>query len=81
MRDVVTWIHLDTLFTMVTLATGEKLWFVGRRRTDLEDEDHRGDLRSRHAFKDFNGWTDMTHVWNFEAVHLTPYTTLYVCPY
>lgn len=52
--------------------------FWGRRRTDLPPSDLRGDMRSRFAFSTFNGWTDMTHVWVFERVHLSPYTTLCV---
>ncbi|KAJ7301207.1 hypothetical protein DFH08DRAFT_978987 [Mycena albidolilacea] len=76
--DAFTWIHGDVMFTVVTLPTGEKLWFLGRRRTDLLPDDLRGDMRSRFAFKTFNGWTDMTQVWVFERLHLSPYTTLYM---
>ncbi|KAJ7843613.1 hypothetical protein B0H14DRAFT_2585599 [Mycena olivaceomarginata] len=76
--DAFTWIHCDVMFTVVTLPTGEKLWFLGRRRTDLLPDDLRGDMRSRFAFKTFNGWTDMTQVWVFERLHLSPYTTLYM---
>jgi hypothetical protein len=79
--DAFTWIHGDVMFTVVTLPTGEKLWFLGRRRTDLLPDDLRGDMRSRFAFKTFNGWTDMTQVWVFERLHLSPYTTLYVLYY
>ena len=77
-RDALTWIHVDVLFTVITLPTGEKLWFMGRRRGDLSKGDLRGYMRSRHAFQKFNGWTDMTDVWVFEQVHLSPYTTLCV---
>ncbi|KAJ7800741.1 hypothetical protein B0H14DRAFT_2615929 [Mycena olivaceomarginata] len=76
--DAFTWIHCDVMFTVVTLPTGEKLWFLGRRRTDLLPDNLRGDMRSRFAFKTFNGWTDMTQVWVFERLHLSPYTTLYM---
>ncbi|KAJ7810248.1 hypothetical protein B0H14DRAFT_2607535 [Mycena olivaceomarginata] len=69
--DAFTWIHCDVMFTVVTLPTGEKLWFLGRRRTDLLPDDLRGDMRSRFAFKTFNGWTDMTQVWVFEAPPLS----------
>ncbi|KAJ7869764.1 hypothetical protein B0H14DRAFT_3440506 [Mycena olivaceomarginata] len=76
--DAFTWIHCDIMFTVVTLPTGEKLWFLGRRRTDLLPDDLHGDMRSRFAFKTFNGWTDMTQVWVFERLHLSPYMTLYM---
>ncbi|KAJ7787691.1 hypothetical protein B0H14DRAFT_2615939 [Mycena olivaceomarginata] len=36
--------------------------------TDLLPDDLRGDMRSRFAFKTFNGWTDMTQVWVFERL-------------
>ncbi|KAJ7815437.1 hypothetical protein B0H14DRAFT_3476200 [Mycena olivaceomarginata] len=39
--DAFTWIHGDVMFTVVTLPTGEKLWFLGRRRTDLLPDDLR----------------------------------------
>jgi hypothetical protein len=78
LKDTVTWIHADVMFTVVNLATGEKLWFMGRLRTDLPANDLRGNMRSRMAFDTFNGWTDMTNVWVFEQVHLSPYTTLCV---
>ncbi|KAJ7229924.1 hypothetical protein GGX14DRAFT_383885 [Mycena pura] len=77
-RDALTWIHVDVLFTVITLPTGKKLWFMGRRRGDLAKDDLRGYMRSRHAFRKFNGWTDMTDVWVFEQVHLSPYTTLFM---
>ncbi|KAJ6487974.1 hypothetical protein C8R45DRAFT_1097823 [Mycena sanguinolenta] len=76
--DTSTWIHGDVLFTIVDLPAGEKLWYLGSRRSDLLLDDLRGIMRSRSAFKTFNGWTDMTSVWNFEQVHLSPYTTLYM---
>ncbi|KAJ7206723.1 hypothetical protein B0H12DRAFT_1080157 [Mycena haematopus] len=74
----VTWIHTDVLFTVVDIAVGEKLWYLASRRTDLPLNDFRGIMRSRAAFDTFNGWTDMTSVWHFEQVHLSPYTTLYM---
>ncbi|KAJ7684075.1 hypothetical protein B0H14DRAFT_3534830 [Mycena olivaceomarginata] len=40
--DAFTWIHCDVMFTVVTLPTGEKLWFLGRRRTDLLPDDFMG---------------------------------------
>ncbi|KAJ7789364.1 hypothetical protein B0H14DRAFT_3503054 [Mycena olivaceomarginata] len=76
--DAFTWIHEDVMFTVADLAEGKKAWFLGRRRTDLAASDLRGNMRSRLAFNTFNGWTDMTNVWVFEQVHLTPYTTLYM---
>ncbi|KAF7367183.1 hypothetical protein MSAN_00978200 [Mycena sanguinolenta] len=76
--DAVTWIHGDVLFTIIDLPIGEKLWYMASRRSDLPSDDFRGIMRSRHAFDTFNGWTDMTSVWNFEQVHLSPYTTLYM---
>ncbi|KAF7335850.1 hypothetical protein MSAN_02331500 [Mycena sanguinolenta] len=76
--DAVTWIHGDVLFTIIDLPIGEKLWYMASRRSDLPSDDFRGFMRSRHAFDTFNGWTDMTSVWNFEQVHLSPYTTLYM---
>ncbi|KAF7343646.1 hypothetical protein MSAN_01985500 [Mycena sanguinolenta] len=74
----VSWIHNDVLFTVVEMPSGEKLWYLARRRTDLPLDNFRGIMRSRCAFDDFNGWTDMTSVWDFEQVHLSPYTTLYM---
>ncbi|KAF7374676.1 hypothetical protein MSAN_00352600 [Mycena sanguinolenta] len=74
----VSWLHGDVLFTIVDMPVGEKLWFLASRRNDLELNDHRGIMRSRHAFNSFNGWTDMSDVWNFEQLHLSPYTTLYM---
>ncbi|KAJ7205123.1 hypothetical protein B0H12DRAFT_1080374 [Mycena haematopus] len=74
----VTWIHTDVLFTVVDIPVGEKLWFLASRRADLPPDDFRGIMRSRAAFDTFNGWTDMTSVWHFEQVHLSPYTTLYM---
>ncbi|KAF7343692.1 hypothetical protein MSAN_01949100 [Mycena sanguinolenta] len=76
--DAVTWIHGDVLFTIIDLPIGEKLWYLASRRSDLPSDDFRGIMCSRHAFDTFNGWTDMTSVWNFEQVHLSPYTTLYM---
>ncbi|KAJ7506272.1 hypothetical protein B0H11DRAFT_1904156 [Mycena galericulata] len=75
-KDAVSWIHADVLFTGVSLACGEKLWFIGRLKKGLDS--YRGIMQSRHAFDDFNGWTDMTEVWDFEMVHLSPHTTLYM---
>ncbi len=73
-QDVITFLHGDVLFTQVSIACGEKLWFVGRLKEGLDS--YRGNMQSRHAFDGFNGWTDMTDVWDFEMVHLSPYTTL-----
>ncbi|KAJ7222665.1 hypothetical protein B0H12DRAFT_1241098 [Mycena haematopus] len=75
--SAVTWHHHDVLFTMVGIVTGEKLWFVGRRK-DLPAHNHRGLLHSRHAYDRFNGWTHMTNVWDFECIHLDEYTTFYM---
>ena len=75
-KDVVSWLHTDVLSTSINPAVGEKLWYLATRRTDLPADDLRGIMRSRSAFDDFNGWTDMTSVWKFEQVHISPYTTL-----
>ncbi|KAJ7736366.1 hypothetical protein DFH07DRAFT_779712 [Mycena maculata] len=75
-KDAMTWIHVDVLFTEVSVACGEKLWFVGRLKEGVDSD--RGNMRSRHAFDNFNGWTDMTDIWDFEMVHLDPYTTFYM---
>ncbi|KAJ7214682.1 hypothetical protein B0H12DRAFT_1079171 [Mycena haematopus] len=75
--NAVTWHHHDVLFTMVGTITGEKLWFVGRRK-DLPAHDLRGLLHSRHAYDRFNGWTHMTNVWEFECIHLDDRTTFYM---
>ncbi|KAF7344813.1 hypothetical protein MVEN_01642400 [Mycena venus] len=70
--------RLDTEQTLIEICCGEKLWFVGRRRTDLAPHDDRGDMHSRHAFAGFDGWKANTDVWEFEMVHLTPQTRLYM---
>lgn len=75
-NDAMTWIHNDVLFTIVTMPTGKKLWFIARRKSNLAPNDFRGNMRSRLAFKGFNGWTDMTKVFDWEMLTLTPYTTL-----
>jgi hypothetical protein len=56
------------------LPCGEKLWWVGRLKKGVDPL--RGDLRSRHAFLDFNGWESMTELYDFELLHLNRYTTL-----
>jgi hypothetical protein len=76
--DAFTGIHEDMMFTIANLAEG-KVWFLGRRRTDLATSDLRGNMRSHLTFNTFNGWTDMTNIWVFEQVHLSPYTTLCIC--
>ncbi|KAJ7700540.1 hypothetical protein B0H14DRAFT_2648777 [Mycena olivaceomarginata] len=68
-RDAMTWCHNDVLFT---------LWFIARRKSNLAPGDFRGNMRSRQAFKGFNGNTDMTQVFDWEMLTLTPYTTLYM---
>ncbi|KAJ7853579.1 hypothetical protein B0H14DRAFT_2580424 [Mycena olivaceomarginata] len=73
-----TWCHNDVLFTVVTMPYGKKLWFIARRKSNLAPGDFRGNMRSRQAFKGFNGNTDMTQVFDWEMLTLTPYTTLYM---
>ncbi|KAJ7845447.1 hypothetical protein B0H14DRAFT_2584763 [Mycena olivaceomarginata] len=77
-RDAMTWCHNDVLFTVVTMPYGKKLWFIARRKSNLAPGDFRGNMRSRQAFKGFNGNTDMTQVFDWEMLTLTPYTTLYM---
>ena len=44
--------HVDDagLATCVTTMTGSKWWVLLQQRDDLENNDHRGDLLSTHAF-------------------------------
>ncbi|KAJ6497598.1 hypothetical protein C8R45DRAFT_983537 [Mycena sanguinolenta] len=77
-EGAVSWLHTDVLFTSSNPVVGEKLWHLATRRTDLSEDDFRGIMRSRGAFEGFNGWTGMTEVWDFEQIHISPYTTLFM---
>lgn len=55
--------------TRVSIATGEKLWLVARPEIDL---------RSRRAYDDFNGASDMTPKFKWEMLHMDSRTTLCV---
>ncbi|KAJ7738616.1 hypothetical protein B0H16DRAFT_1570262 [Mycena metata] len=75
-KGAMTWLHNDVLFTVITIPCGEKLWWVGRRKPEIKDG--RGDPRSRHCLDGFNGWTAMTAVYDFEAIHLDRHVTLFM---
>ncbi|KAJ7818153.1 hypothetical protein B0H13DRAFT_1922399 [Mycena leptocephala] len=68
-EGMVTFTHKNVLMTGVTLA-------YGHLKPDLVSLC--GNMKSCHAFGDFNGWTHMTDVWDFETTHLSPYITLYM---
>ncbi|KAJ7650287.1 hypothetical protein FB45DRAFT_887489 [Roridomyces roridus] len=75
-EGAITFFRNNVLYTEVTMSTGDKIWILARRRTDLAADNFRGVMRSRHAFDDFDGCTDNTDVYVYEVVHLNSRTTL-----
>ncbi|KAJ7717195.1 hypothetical protein B0H16DRAFT_1740700 [Mycena metata] len=75
-KSAMTWLHNNILFTVITIPCGEELWWVGRCKPEIMDG--HGDPRSWHCLDGFKGWKSMSAVYDFEAIHLDPYVTLYM---
>ncbi|KAJ6546577.1 hypothetical protein B0H10DRAFT_1969610 [Mycena sp. CBHHK59/15] len=75
-----TLLHVDLYGTYFEVTVGEKIFFLGRRRDDFEEGDHKGDWASRHAFSSWDPTDSNTNTMRFEVFILRPGQVLYMQP-